>query len=302
MTDDEPINNLLFEILILSKHLPMQSAFLFFAICLSGPQPVLADQHHYPFYPWLATYDAQQALEKRIPTPTGFIRPVMPPNSFAAWLRQIPLKSGHPPVYLYNGQLKINQTAHVAVVNIDVGKRDLQQCADAVIRLRAEYLWSTNKIADIHFYFTNGDNAAYLEWTKGYRPKLSEKRVTWSRSGAVGNTYASFRKYLDIVFGYAGTLSLEKELKPVANFSDIQIGDVFIQGGSPGHAVLVIDVAENKKQQKKIFLLAQSYMPAQNIHILRNPGGSSPWYEVKKINTLVTPEWSFNIKALRRVP
>lgn len=54
---------------------------------------------------------------------------------------------------------------------------------------------------------------------------------------------------MDIIFAYAGTLSLENELIPV-DLSDMEIGDVFIQGGSPGHAVVVVDIAVNESTAK----------------------------------------------------
>ena len=66
-----------------------------------------------------------------------------------------------------------------------------------------------------------------------------------------------------MVFSYAGTASLSRELAPV-NYQDMKIGDVFIQGGHPGHAVIVVDIAVHPKTKKKVFLLAQSYMPAQH--------------------------------------
>ena len=84
-----------------------------------------------------------------------------------------------------------------------------------------------------------------------------------------------------MVFMYAGTASLSKELRTVP-YTSLQAGDVFIKGGSPGHAVIVVDVAIHPKTKKKVFLLAQSYMPAQQIHILVNPANRnlSPWYEL----------------------
>jgi hypothetical protein len=41
--------------------------------------------------------------------------------------------------------------------------------------------------------------------------------------------------------------------------------------------------------------MAQSYMPAQNIHVLKNlnAGDLSPWYKLKENETLKTPEWQF---------
>ncbi len=44
-----------------------------------------------------------------------------------------------------------------------------------------------------------------------------------------------------IVFAYAGTLSLYEELESVP-IKDMDIGDIFVQGGSPGHAVIVVDM------------------------------------------------------------
>ena len=77
---------------------------------------------------------------------------------------------------------------------------------------------------------------------------------------------------MDTVFAWAGTHSLERELKPAA-LAGIAAGDVFIKGGFPGHAVLVADVVENRATGEKRFLLLQSYMPAQDIHVLKNPAG-----------------------------
>ena len=55
---------------------------------------------------------------------------------------------------------------------------------------------------------------------------------------------------------------------------------------------------------KKVFLLAQSYMPAQQIHILVNPTSRnlSPWYELTETDAgkLYTPEWIFEKKDLKR--
>jgi len=52
-----------------------------------------------------------------------------------------------------------------------------------------------------------------------------------------------------------------------APYSTIEPGDVMIRAGSPGHAMLVVDVAEDERG-RRIYLLAQSYMPAQDIHIV----------------------------------
>ena len=105
-----------------------------------------------------------------------------------------------------------------------------------------------------------------------------------------------------MVFNYANTYTLEREMKTVKNLADLQIGDVFIVSNpkSYGHAMIVMDVAENPKTKDKIFLLAQSYMPAQDIHIVKNPKGGA-WYSLKDLDIqLSTPEWTFPLTSLHR--
>jgi Domain of unknown function (4846) len=89
-------------------------------------------------------------------------------------------------------------------------------------------------------------------------------------------------------------------MNPVHLPRAIQIGDVFIQGGFPGHAVTVVDLAKKVGSNKKIFLLAQSYMPAQDIHVLKSDGKLNPWYELPGNNVLETPEWTFKLSDLKR--
>ena len=54
--------------------------------------------------------------------------------------------------------------AQFAVLDIPVGKKDLQQCADAVMRLRAEYLFEQKRYPEIVFTDNNGKP---YEWKGG---------------------------------------------------------------------------------------------------------------------------------------
>jgi Domain of unknown function (4846) len=221
-------------------------------------------------------------LASRIAPPQGFTRVAAPAGSWAEWLRGVPLKPEGSPVLTYTGAQKWRQDVHVAVLDIDVGRRDLQQCADAVMRLRAEWLYASNRKTEIAFNDTDGKRRVFSKQSK--------------------QDYASFRKYMDLVFAYAGTYSLDRELKPV-KLADIQIGDVFIKGGFPGHAILVADLATNAAGEKR-FLFMQSYMPAQDIHVLKNPNATdgSPWYGTDIGLQLETPEWNFAGNQLKRWP
>ncbi|HOP99614.1 MAG TPA: DUF4846 domain-containing protein [Acetivibrio clariflavus] len=49
-------------------------------------------------------------------------------------------------------------------------------------------------------------------------------------------------------------------------------------------------------------MIAQSYMPAQDIHVLKNFNGTeiSPWYSLNFGDVLNTPEWTFYKDQLMR--
>ena len=121
-------------------------------------------------------------IATRILPPAGFDRPAVANHSFANYLRNFPVKTHGTPVLLFDGQEKHNQHVHVAVLDIDVGQRDLQQCADAVMRLRAEYLWQQKAYDNISFHFTNGFPAPYNKWRSGNRIKVSGNKVNWVAS------------------------------------------------------------------------------------------------------------------------
>jgi hypothetical protein len=254
-------------------------------------------------YPWLRGGSAgRDTIASRFVPPPGYTRIDAPPGSFAAWLRHLPLKPKGTKVRLHDGRLKANQSVHAAVVDLDIGRRDLQQCADAVMRLRAEYLYSKRRYRAIAFNFTSGDRAAFSRWADGWRPRIVGRRVRWVRRGGRGTAYPNFRAYLVSVFNYAGSYSLSRELKPVRDPADIRMGDAFVQGGFPGHAVIVVDMAVERASGRKAFLLAQSFMPAQNLHVLKNPsrGDGDAWYTVPAGTKLRTPEWTFALHHLRR--
>jgi hypothetical protein len=239
-------------------------------------------------------------IATRFLPPDGFERKSLDSASFGYYLRNLPLKKHGSEVHLYNGSLKGNQTAHAAVIQMSVGNRDLQQCADAVMRLRGEYLFHHKRFSDIHFRFVSGFNCEYSKWREGNRVALNGNSVFWQKSSAADKSYSSFLKYMETVFNYASTLSLEKELRLI-ELKDVQIGDVLIRGGSPGHAVIVVDMVENSAGEKLV-LLAQSYMPAQEIQVLLNPmnRNTSPWYNLEERMKIYTPEWTFEAHQLKR--
>lgn len=230
---------------------------------------------------------------REISVPAGYERVTETPGSFCGFLRDLNLKTTNNTVYLYDGSPKENQDAQYAVVTKNPGKKDLQQCADAVIRLRAEYLYSQKRYSCIHFNFASGDTADYLKYADGYRMRLNQNKVIWEQKAERNYSEKIFYEYLDMVYTYANTASLSKELLD-ASEKPVEPGDVFVESARPyGHAVIVVDAAFNPVTHKRIFMLAQSYMPAQEIHVLKNPAFETPypWFEESQI--LKTPEWIF---------
>jgi hypothetical protein len=247
----------------------------------------------------LLLYACGMQVDRTVDTislPAGFRRVTFDATSFAAWLRKVPLKKDNT-VYLYNGQRKANQGAQFAVLNISVGHEDLQQCADAVMRLRAEYLFSIHDFKAIDFYTEQGVRLNFAMWA-------AERKVILVGNAEESRRRICFDAYLRTVFRYCSTRTLHKQLLQARSFGLIQPGDVLIRAGSPGHAMLVVDVAEDNKGQR-IYLLAQSYMPAQDIHIVKNPldAAFSPWYRADTTAGLIqTPEYDFTTNELREWP
>jgi hypothetical protein len=234
-------------------------------------------------YLWIekGAESGEQALDTRFPPPSGAKRVAVADGSFGAWLRTLPLLPAGTGVHLYDGSLKVRQDVHAAVIDLDVPKRDLQQCADAVMRLRAEYLFSKKEPIVFH-------------------PEPGKKtEIRWS-----GKSRADWPHFLERLFAEAGSASLQAEMAPVKM---PQPGDVLIQGGYPGHAVIVLDAARTNEGQTYL-LLGQSYMPAQQFHVLKNLGDTklSPWFDAAALDStggLQTPEWKpFTRRDLRTWP
>jgi hypothetical protein len=211
----------------------------------------------------------------RFKTPSGYTQIKAKPGSFGEWLQSLPLKPAGTHTLTYDGHIAATDPYTAAVVDVSVGKEDLQQCADAVMRLRGEYLYQKKDYADISFKFESGFRCDYLHYADGYRYRNDK----WVLTAKKDYSYPTFMKYMRLVFMYAGTLSLEKELHPVTDANELKTGDVFIRGGAPGHCFIVMDVVENSAHQKQ-FILAQSFMPAQNIQVLQTNG--SPWFSLSQ--------------------
>lgn len=239
-------------------------------------------------------------LETRFFVPKGYVRTSAEEGSFTEFLRNYSLKEDKSPILFYNGEAKQGHS-HQAVFALPIEATDLQQCADSVMRVYAEYLYWSGQQEKIAFHFTNGFLAKYSRWRDGGRIVVRGKNVSWTQSAAYDDSYKCFQRYLQMVFTYAGTISMESESRKIS-LAELRVGDVFLKGGSPGHVVMVVDICENE-EGKKAFLLGQGHMPAQEFHVLKNPlHRNNPWYYEEEISyPFVTPDYVFPEGSLRRL-
>lgn len=227
---------------------------------------------------------------------TKLVHPLSyPPDSWPSFLQHLPAENK--PILDYKGNQIANQEKHFAILTYDVGTTDLQQCADALIRLRSEYLFSQKKYAQIGFHFNSGIYYRLTDYLSGIRPIFRKEQQIFAQTSAASElSHASLRKWLDIVFTYANTVSLCKELKKA---DGLQTGTVIIFPGNPGHCCIIIDEAITDKQDT-VYKLAEGYMPAQSIYVLSNPYEPewNPWYHLGKgeINTVSCSFRSYYLK------
>ncbi|HYO53253.1 DUF4846 domain-containing protein [Archangium sp.] len=263
----------------------------------TGPRPPTREER--ARYPWLSAERSIRPLAEAIPPPSGYTRVALEEGSFGGWLRGLPLRPAGTPVRDFQGDniLAGDEDSLAAVAELDVGSANLQQCADSIIRLHAEWQWWRGQKERIAYRFTSGHLASWTRYAAGERARVTGSKVTWVRSGPVDGSRASFRAYLDLVFTYAGTLSLAAE-KQRPGREDVRPGDFFVLGGSPGHVVLVLDVARNAHGER-VALLGQGFTPAQDFHVL-SPGGDGPWFSLEE-DEVATPFWKpFPWSSLRR--
>ncbi|HGG56419.1 MAG TPA: hypothetical protein ENK31_01345 [Nannocystis exedens] len=249
------------------------------------------------------THAVADTLDQRFPSPAGFRRVDLPADSFGAFLRTLPLAPKHTPVSSFSGDtiLGPDHPNLAAVAAIDIGSRDLQQCADSIVRLHAEWRFSTGK-RDHSYRSASGVTLPFARYLKGERIVLVGKQIQWQQKGRRRQAnHDALRAYLDSVFAWANTGSLARQAKSVRR-EQLRPGDFFVMPGGPGHAVLILDVAR-AEDGRIALLLGQGFMPAQSFHVLR-PDPSNPWFIIEADDNrgVTTPFWqTFPWSSLHRL-
>lgn len=192
-----------------------------------------------------------------IPVPFGYTRVEASPGSYAEYLRSLPLRKRGTKVNLYTGGEANFQFLSTGVIDQDLLSNS-EQCADATMRLRAEYLWQKGRYSEIRFRNVNGNFMTYTG----------------------GSSRKAFETYMRNVYGWCSTYSVYHETTP-RPILDVQPGDVLVyparSGHQYGHALIVVDVA--RKRSKVAIMCAEGNTPARDKHIVRNLNPlETPWF------------------------
>jgi len=176
---------------------------------------------------------------------------------------------------------------YAAIFDYPIGKKDLHQCADAAIYMRTTFLnggLGMRKPSEIKWHYTDGTNLSYQDF-------LNKNNLENGKEG--------FFSYMENIFIYAGTWSIENYDTKSVSIEKLKIGDMMVEGGFPGHIVSIVDIIENDIGEK-LYMLSQSFMPAQSNHILLDDDGDV-WFDLNKYDDIIpTPDWTFNKNSFRR--
>ena len=214
-------------------------------------------------------------------------------SSYQAYLRGLPLRTDRNSVKLYSGDDVWMPSA--GVVPLDLGKRDLHQCADSIIRLYAEWLWVQGRAQEAQFHYTSGDLARWKDWRAGKILKIKGRKVVQVSAKKSPNTHSAYRAWLDRVFTYASTRSMHRDSTRITDPKELAAGDFFLMGGSPGHVVLLLDVAQSATGER-VALVGQGYLPAREFHVIQGDEEHAldgVWFKLPSAQrtSLVTPTW-----------
>jgi hypothetical protein len=220
-----------------------------------------------------------QSIAEYIPTPDGYKRVAVGQNSFATFLRNLPVVSDSFDVLEFRNKIKVaaNDSALAGIIPVNIKNKRLWQCMDIVLVFYAEYLKSQNKINEIEFPLPDGTLFSWSEWKNGTRPYFKGLNFTKKISAGPDSSQKNFNRYLNRIFEYSGTQTFYFHY-PQVNIENIFPGDFIVKKGRKGHAVLIMDMAINSRDEK-VIVVGQGDTPACQFYLLRNKQGS-PWFKI----------------------
>ena len=252
-----------------------------------------------------------KTIVERIQVPPKFKRIKIKPKSFAEYLRTYPLKESGSPIHLFNGNEKSNQDTHACIFDMPI-ESDLQKNSQSIVRLYAEYLYTSGQEEKISFHLTNGEICKWTDWLsdcirkRNLRTEVARDLKKWTKyekSVSKSEKDQFFRAYLKNVFAHTSPLSMmEYESEPIEQ-NKVQIGDILFDLSTPGFICMVVDICRNTETGEKAYLLAQSNSSATDFYVIKNPKRvNDPWYHEEDFRMPAeTPEYIFPKDSWRRL-
>ncbi|MBN1408861.1 MAG: hypothetical protein JW956_13775 [Calditrichaceae bacterium] len=216
---------------------------------------------------------------ERFSPPTGFQRIPADSNSFAFWLRQMPLLPEGSPVKDFKNRIfkKSTDSTVASVVAYDIKGRNLDQCMDILLRFRAEFLVDNHRKNEIQFPLPDGLMLGWVDWAEGIRPEFKGAHFYLEKTAEPDSSDRSFKRYLNTIFEYSSTQAFYHYYKNI-NPDSLQIGDFVVKKGSKGHAVMIVDLACDKNGNF-VALIGQGDTPACQFYLLNYKMGNS-WFPI----------------------
>ncbi len=212
-----------------------------------------------------------------ISLPSGFQRIDTKEGSFSRYLRNLNLKEDGK-VYSYRKKDLSHWYDSLGVIDKPLlFSDDLEQCADFSMRLWADYHKDSGKLKDLYLFHYDGRKNKFTESQK---------------------TYVQF---LRTAFASSNSHSLKQGGKKITK-ENLTSGDLFVQNenGGIGHVSIILDESTNGKE--RLYLIAFSFMPAQEMHIEKAPSdrGKNGWFTYEGFIEHLKEKYPYGTPVLRR--
>jgi hypothetical protein len=221
----------------------------------------------------IVTEDVHPVLRLHdIPVPPGFTRAGESPDSFAAWLQELPLKK-EPEIRLHTGELLTKHAYHIrAVLDKPLYFREnLEECVDFCLRLWADYHRETGQLDRLYLFAHDGRKVHF------------SKAIPDLLSAPAADAETVYLDFLQAGMAWSNPFSVTQGARPVSE-TEMEPGDLIIQtsGRSRGQASMILDACQNIDNQKR-YLIGFGFSPAQEFHIERasDADGSGGWFSLE---------------------
>lgn len=236
---------------------------------------------------------AALTLEERYAPPTGYTRVETDDGSFGTYLRAIPLKPDGSAVLQHDGTA--SEASAAAVVDLSIGAGDRCQLTDALLLLRARYLFDAGRKDEIQFYFSSGFLYDFTTYAAGRRVKVDGNNVTWVTKDTPGDTLQDLYGYLGTLYSYSRAVSVKAN--DTMQTSNVVPGTLFTNDGG----AIIADLARNDATGESVVLLIRGGSPASDLYVMDNTLAPelSPWFSVSPAGGIYAGEITFMISDAR---